>query len=125
VQDLKERDLLDSTVVLCMSEFGRTPWLNALEGRDHWPVGFSCVLGGGGLAAGRVIGETSPDTAYTEQNKRPTDRQPPADAISLPDLDATLLSVLGLSPQEEIQTPIGRPIKLSDGTPVEGLLAKS
>ncbi|SFI77324.1 DUF1501 domain-containing protein [Planctomicrobium piriforme] len=123
LEDLAERDLLESTLVLCMSEFGRTPWMNPLEGRDHWPVGFSCVLGGGGVPAGRVLGETDPDAAYTEQDKRPTDRKPPADPIPLPDLYATILTLLGLDPTLEIQTPIGRPIRLSEGTPVASLLS--
>lgn len=122
LEDLAQRDLLDSTLVLCIGEFGRTPWLNPAEGRDHWPVGFSCVLGGGGIPGGRVIGETNPDLSYQEQKKQPTDRDPPADPIPVPDLYATILTVLGLDPREEIQTPIGRPIRLSDGAPISRLL---
>ncbi len=55
MHDLAERDLLASTIVLCIGEFGRTPWINALDGRDHWPHGFSCVIGGGGLKSGQII----------------------------------------------------------------------
>jgi hypothetical protein len=122
VEDLAERDLLDSTILLCIGEFGRTPWLNPLEGRDHWPVGFSCVLGGGGMPAGRIIGETNPDVPFSEQNVQPTDRKPPADPISIPDLYATILTVMGLDPHEEVVTPIGRPLKLAEGNPVARLL---
>src|SRR5207244_4246213 len=60
IHDLKVRDLLASTVVLCIGEFGRTPNINKLNGRDHWPHGFSAVVGGGGLRSGVVIGETDP-----------------------------------------------------------------
>ena len=122
MMDLHDRDLLDSTIVLCMGEFGRTPWLNPLQGRDHWPVGFSCVLGGGGIAAGRIIGETNSEFAAEDRERRVTDHQPPVDPVSLPDLYATILHVLGLDPADEVYTPIGRPIKLAEGTPLDSLL---
>ncbi len=121
ISDLKERDLLDSTIVLCMGEFGRTPWVNPLEGRDHWPMGYSCVLGGGGLQSGVLIGETNPEAAK-EENKRVTERTPPKDPVSIPDLYATILTTMGLDPYEEIQSPIGRPFMLSEGTAIERLL---
>lgn len=119
--DLQERDLLDSTMVLCMGEFGRTPRLNPLEGRDHWPVGYSCVLGGGGIQAGHVIGETNPAAAQ-EDGKRVTERTMPASPVTIPDLYATVLTTLGLDPYEELQSPIGRPFKLSEGVAVQQLL---
>jgi len=122
MQDLRDRDLLESTIVLCIGEFGRTPWLNPLEGRDHWPMGFSCVIGGGGLQSGLVIGETSPDTSFNERNKKTTERKKPADPIEVPDLYATILAHMGLDPQEELMTPIGRPLMLSEGTPIDRLL---
>jgi uncharacterized protein (DUF1501 family) len=122
IDDLAERDLLDSTIVLCIGEFGRTPWLNPLEGRDHWPVGFSCVVGGGGIPAGRIIGQTNPDHSYQEREQRPAERTLPAEPVPIPDLYATILKLLGLNPREEINTPIGRPIKLSEGTPIPLLL---
>ena len=56
LQDLSDRDLLESTVVLCIGEFGRTPQLNPAAGRDHWPHWFSCVVAGGGFRAGHVAG---------------------------------------------------------------------
>ena len=61
LRDLRERDLLQSTVVLVLGEFGRSPAINALDGRDHWPSGFSCLIGGGGLKQGLVIGATDPE----------------------------------------------------------------
>ena len=121
LSDLKERDLLDSTIVLCMGEFGRTPRLNPLEGRDHWPVGYSCVLGGGGIKAGQLIGETDPNAAKAKDTAV-TKMAPPKNPISVPDLYTTILTVMGLDPYEEIQSPIGRPFMLSEGMAVNQLL---
>lgn len=112
IAELNDRDLLDSTVVLCIGEFGRTPTINPLGGRDHWPKWFSCVLGGGGLTAGQLIGETDP------QGKKDA-----ADPIEVKDLYATVLQTLGVDYAEEFITDIGRPIAFSDGTPIERLLA--
>src|SRR5262249_1412061 len=61
LRDLKEHDLLRRTVVLCMGEFGRTPQINRLGGRDHWPNGFSIAVAGGGIRGGQVLGETDPE----------------------------------------------------------------
>ena len=110
VKDLVERDLYDKTVVVCAGEFGRTPVINAAGGRDHWPTGFSIALGGGKLRPGLVVGETSNDTA------------PPADPATVADVYATILTALGIDPHIENQTDIGRPIKLSEGTPLKKLL---
>ncbi len=111
ISELKKRDLLQSTIVLCIGEFGRTPKINPLDGRDHWPNWFSCIVGGGGLAKGLVIGETDP--AGTKDATEP---------VSVNDLFATLLQQLSIDPAEETMTPIGRPIALSDGKPVAKLL---
>jgi len=112
ISDLKQRDLLSSTVVLCIGEFGRTPKINPLDGRDHWPKGFSCLIGGGGLRSGVVIGKT--DT--TEEPKSPFD------PIEVPDLFATILNQLGVDFAKEMTTPIGRPMKYSSGQPIARLL---
>src|SRR4029079_16619892 len=64
-KDLADRDLLQSSVVLVIGEFGRTPKINPLGGRDHGPTGFSCVVGGGGCQKGLVIGETDPQGTKT------------------------------------------------------------
>ena len=113
IDDLAERDLLDSTAVMCIGEFGRTPTINPAAGRDHWPTGFSCVLGGGGLASGVVIGATDP----TGEKIRPTD------PIEIPDLYATVLHTLGVDPDKEIITPIGRPMTFTEGTAIERLIS--
>lgn len=112
IADLVERDLLDSTVVMCLGEFGRTPKVNSLDGRDHWPHGFSCVLGGGGLRSGLVIGGTDPD-GVVEQ---------PTDPIEIRHLFATLLTCLGIDSQETVMTSIGRPMAFSDGDPIARLM---
>lgn len=99
--DLRERGLLESTLVVLMGEFGRTPKLNALGGRDHWPrAGFVC-LAGGGVKGGQVIGATN---AFGEG---PSDRP-----VSPPDLAFTILHLLGVNPARELITPGGRPVKI-------------
>jgi uncharacterized protein (DUF1501 family) len=112
VHDLKERDLLESTVVLCIGEFGRTPNINAVGGRDHWPTGFSCLVGGGGFHKGLVIGATDPEGKKTE----------PEDPIEVHDLFATILATLGVEYAKEMTTPIGRPMALCKGKPIARLL---
>ncbi|MBM79382.1 MAG: hypothetical protein CMJ78_02155 [Planctomycetaceae bacterium] len=112
IRDLEEHGLLESTVVLCIGEFGRTPKINALDGRDHWPTGFSCVVGGGGIKGGLVIGETDP----TGKSKDPKD------PIQVKDLYATVLHTLGIEYDKEVNTPIGRPMAYSAGKPLERLL---
>lgn len=111
IKDLEARDLLSSTVVLVLGEFGRTPKINPFDGRDHWPKGFSCLLGGGGLAAGRVIGATDPQGI--KDPERP---------IAVADLFATILAAFDLDPAKELLSPIGRPLKLAEGSPVAELL---
>lgn len=112
IKDLKSRDLLDSTIVLCIGEFGRTPKINPLEGRDHWPTGFSCIVGGGGLKGNVIIGETDP----TGKEKKPTE------PVQIQDLYATILQNLNIDYKKELISPIGRPLALSDGTPIEKLI---
>lgn len=112
LKDLKSRDLLQSTVVLVIGEFGRTPSINPLGGRDHWPKWFSCLVGGGGLTRGQLIGETDPDGS-----------KDPKDPLQVQDLYATLLKVLGVEYSKEVITQIGRPIKLSSGQPIDRLIA--
>jgi uncharacterized protein (DUF1501 family) len=112
IRDLRERDLYDSTVVLVIGEFGRTPVINGLDGRDHWPTGFSCLVGGGGLKPGVVIGETDPEGK----------KKDPADPIEVKHLFATILNTLGVDYAREVLTPIGRPMLLCEGEPIEQLV---
>jgi hypothetical protein len=111
LKDLADRDLLQSTIVLVTGEFGRTPNINPLEGRDHWPNGFSCLVGGGGIPGGIVIGETDPTG----------DKKQPKDPIEVADLYATILDRLGIEYSKEVLTPIGRPMKFCAGQPIERL----
>ncbi len=113
IKELKERDLLDSTVVLCIGEFGRTPTINPAAGRDHWPSGFSCLLGGGGLKSGVVIGETDPTGEKIK----------PKDPVNVKDLTATVLNAVGVSYEKELISPIGRPLQLSKGVLIDQLVA--
>jgi len=117
IADLVKRDLLASTIVLCIGEFGRTPQINPLDGRDHWPSGFSCVIGGGGLATGQIIGATSsPDETGDAKTIKPSN------PVTVPDLYATILQAMGVDYRFEELTPIGRPLKRTDGTPLARLL---
>lgn len=111
VQDLSDRGLLESTLVLCVGEFGRTPQINGDNGRDHWADVFSAVIAGGGTRGGRVIGESDAEGAQVKD--RP---------VTIPDLHATLLSTFGIDPAKQYTTPDGRPIKLTNGGKVIGEL---
>jgi uncharacterized protein (DUF1501 family) len=112
ISDLRRRDLLDSTIVMCGGEFGRTPTINRLDGRDHWPHGFSMLLAGGGLRGGAVVGATDPDGGPKV-----------AEPHSIGDVHATVLTALGINPAKENISPAGRPIKLADGTPIPALFS--
>ncbi len=110
--ELKKRDLYDSTIVLCATEFGRTPKLNPANGRDHWPHGFSVLIGGGGLRSGQVIGETDPEGKSKKPGK----------PVTVADLHSTIYTAFDIDTEHEFVTPTNRPIKISDGYPVEALL---
>ena len=98
--------------MLCCGEFGRTPKINPLGGRDHWPSGFSLALAGGGLRGGLAIG--------ADRSRRLKD---PVRPTTIEDVHATVLTALGLNPaKENIAPPTGRPIKLSAGKPIRELL---
>lgn len=113
IRELKKRGLLESTVVLCGGEFGRTPKINNVGGRDHWPHGFSMLVAGGGFAAGRVIGSTDPEGVKKE----------PEHPIHVEDLHATVQDLFGIDPAKEIMTPIGRPMALSKGEVINAIKA--
>ncbi len=112
IGDLAQRGLLDETLVVCLGEFGRSPRVNKLAGRDHWPHVQTVLLAGGGIRGGRVYGASDKVAAY------PADRP-----VTPPDLAATLLHLLGVPPGMEIQDQTGRPIAACQGQPVAGLLA--
>ena len=101
--DLQQRGLLESTLVVWMGEFGRTPVINENTGRDHWPGSWSTVLGGGGIRGGQVYGATADDGVEIRDNP-----------VTVPNLIATICRALGLSPEKTNLSNIGRPIPLAD-----------
>ncbi len=127
LDELHRRDMLDDTVVFCGGEFGRTPSINPAGGRDHWPHGFSTLLAGGRFRRGHVHGRTS-DKLVREQGNGGNGgsfdpSQVTENTVSVPDLHATLLHALGIDYAAERLTPIGRPLRWSDGQVVKELLA--
>jgi hypothetical protein len=113
--DLKRRGLLDSTLVVWMGEFGRTPTINPQQGRDHFPIAWSTVLAGGGIKGGQVWGDTGASGMQVEK-----------DPVSVPDYLATICAALGIDHTKENITEEGRPIPIVDRghKPIRELLAK-
>ncbi len=112
LDDLSERRLLDSTLVIWMSDFGRTPRINKDAGRDHWPQCYSMVLAGGGIRGGQVVGESDKSGAF-----------PRTRPISPADVHATVYTALGYDPHGvTYKTLDGRPVALSQGKPIVELL---
>ncbi len=112
LDDLEERGLLDSTLVIWMGEFGRTPKINTDVGRDHWPGCYSVLLAGGGIRVGQVIGASDAIGAYPKE--RP---------VSPADIHATVYAALGYDAHNiHFTASDGRPIPLSEGTPISELL---
>jgi len=113
IEDLDQRGMLDSTLVLAMGEFGRTPQVNKDAGRDHHCKAWSAVLAGAGIPGGRVLGAT--DKTATEVTDLP---------VSPEDLIYTIYTLLGIDPAKEHHTSIGRPVKnVNGGKTIPGLLA--
>jgi uncharacterized protein (DUF1501 family) len=110
VEDLAERGLLDSTLVVATGEFGRTPRINAAAGRDHWPFCYHAVLAGGGARGGLVYGSSDSLGAYPESN-----------STTPADMAATLIWRFGLDPEHEIHDRTNRPFRLADGEPIRAL----
>lgn len=113
IADLDARGMLADTLVICMGEFGRTPKINALGGRDHWPGAQSILLAGAGVPAGGVVGATDRRGAF-----------PVADPIAPMDLTATFLHLLGVAPGLELRDRTGRPMPVCAGKPVASLIGR-
>jgi hypothetical protein len=103
LEDLKDRGLLDTTLVVWMGEFGRTPQINASRGRDHFPTAWTTVLAGGGIKGGQVVGKTSPSGLGI------VDRP-----VTVPDFLATVCLALGVDPLKENLSNVNRPIRIVD-----------
>jgi uncharacterized protein (DUF1501 family) len=115
LHDLAQRHLLESTLVVCVGDFGRTPTINANEGRDHFPQSSFAVLAGGGARGGVVHGVTDADGKNVVR-----------DATTVPDLFATIATLLGIGLDVEAIAPSGRPIKVTDhGAVVPELIAEA
>ncbi len=109
LDDLEGRGMLDETLVVMLSEFGRTPKITELTpgaapGRDHWPRVFPAVFAGGGIAGGQVIGKSDKIGAF-----------PLTRSFGPPDLAATIYHALGVDPATEVRDRFGRPIALCSG----------
>lgn len=112
LEDLQQRGLLDSTLVVWMGDFGRTPIINNNAGRDHWPQCYSMVLAGGGIRGGQVIGQSDRTGAFP--HLRP---------ITPADVHATVFSALGYDSKHiNYHTIDGRPVPLSSGEPIREIL---
>jgi uncharacterized protein (DUF1501 family) len=112
LDDLTERGMLDSTLVIWMGDFGRTPKINDKAGRDHWPNCYSVVMAGGGIRGGQLIGESDKIGAY-----------PITRPVSPADIHATVFRALGYDPHAITYfTSEGRPTQLSEGTAISELL---
>ena len=112
LDDLSKRGLLEETLVVLATEFGRTPNINVNDGRDHYPKAFSCMLAGGGIRGGQVWGKTDEEGREVIENK-----------VEIPDFNATIAYALGLPLDEIIYSPTRRPFTLSDkGQPLTQLI---
>ncbi|MFK7777053.1 MAG: DUF1501 domain-containing protein [Gimesia sp.] len=112
--DLKQRGLLDKTLVLCMGEFGRTPKINSrppVPGRDHWVKNFNLLMAGAGIKGGQAIGKT-------DENGQEIVDSP----VQVDDLFRSMCKAMQINADMELHTPIGRPVKLvEDGEVIKGL----
>jgi len=104
IRDLDRTGLLDKTLVMVSSEFGRTPKINKDAGRDHWPKVFSVVLAGGGIKKGYIHGASNA-----------TGAEPERDPIGVEDLATTVYHQIGIVADKELMAPGGRPIEIVDG----------
>ena len=114
IVDLRQRGLLDSTLIVWMGEFGRTPRINPQRGRDHFPNAWSAVLAGGGIRGGQVYGRISADGMTVEENQ-----------VRVPQLMATICRALGIDHTKQNMSNVGRPIRIADhgSTPIAEIVA--
>jgi hypothetical protein len=113
IRDLDQRGLLDSTLVMVTTEFGRTPKINSTAGRDHYPKVFSIALAGGGIRRGHIHGASDP-----------TGGEPESDPLKVEDLAATIYHQLGIQHDKPLLAPGNRPVLIvKDGEVQKGLLA--
>jgi hypothetical protein len=104
IRDLSDRGLLDSTLVMVTTEFGRTPKINKTAGRDHWPKVFSIALAGGGIKKGYVHGASDA-----------TGGEPDSDPLTVEDYAATIYHQMGIDPDKDLIAPGNRPLRIVNG----------
>lgn len=104
LQDLSQRGTLDETLVVLLTDFGRTPHINGAAGRDHYPSVYSVALAGGGVRGGQVYGSSDDDGAF-----------PKTQPCTPPDIHATIFHALGISPRSELRDLLNRPLPICDG----------
>ncbi|REJ88792.1 MAG: DUF1501 domain-containing protein [Planctomycetota bacterium] len=112
IGDLDERGLLDTTLVVAMGEFGRTPHINGQAGRDHWPDCYTVLMAGGGIQGGSVYGGSDRIAAYPDRNP-----------VTPGDIAATIYDRFGLAPDTEIHDAAGRPHRLAPGGPIREIFS--
>ncbi|MBC8354381.1 MAG: DUF1501 domain-containing protein [Planctomycetes bacterium] len=112
ISDLEQRGLLETTLVVCLGEFGRTPKMNKDAGRDHWPDCYSVLMAGGGLKQGVVFGASDRQAAF-----------PDRDPIGPWDIAATCYHLLGIDPRAHLHDREQRPYRIADGRVVRDLIA--
>jgi uncharacterized protein (DUF1501 family) len=110
IEDLDQRGLLESTLVVALGEFGRTPKINVSAGRDHWPDCFTALLAGGGVRGGQTYGTSDKIGAY-----------PDLDPVTPGDLAATIFSRFGFDPHTMVHDLSNRPFKIAEGQPLAPL----
>ena len=112
ILDLEERGLLDSTLIFWAGEFGRTPKMNNLSGRDHWPQCYTVLFAGGGVKKGFVFGSSDSKGAF-----------PATDPVRPEDLSATFFHLMGINPSTEIKNNFNRPFPISTGKVIDQIIA--
>ena len=114
IADLHSNGMLKKTLVMMISEFGRTPRINKDAGRDHHASCFSCIMAGGGIKGGYVHGSSDEDGVKPKDNP-----------VKVPQLHATICDALGINYNKKVMTPLQRPMRLVDeaGEPIKALLA--
>ena len=113
ITDLSERGMLDDTLVMVTTEFGRTPKINTNAGRDHWPQVFSIALAGGGVKAGYIHGTSDPTGSVPED-----------DPFTVDNYAATVYSLMGIDPRKELMADGGRPIRVVNNNVIEPKILK-
>ncbi len=112
VEDLDQRGLLNSTLVVAMGEFGGTPKINGNAGRDHWPQCYHVLLAGGGVSGGMTFGSSDSIGAY-----------PDTDPVTPGDVAATIFWRFGVDHSQEIHDSFGRLFRLADGQPIRAMFS--